>query len=119
MHLVGYIKYRKCEECAGEMSGVHLEDGTCSGFSKLRVNLLYSSFFVKWLVKGTVVYCAKNILDTVRNSALRLSMLGKCVREMTGIKKALKVFTEGVLQPTTTEGWARCIQHFTKTENPL
>jgi hypothetical protein len=42
------------EECAAERSGVDLEDGTCSGFSKMRVLLLYSSFFVKWLVKGAV-----------------------------------------------------------------
>jgi hypothetical protein len=44
---------------------------------------------------------------------------GKMCKRITGIKKALKVFTEGDLQPTTTEGWARCNQHFTKTENPL
>jgi hypothetical protein len=28
---------RKCEECAGKMSGVALKDGTCNGFSKRRV----------------------------------------------------------------------------------
>jgi hypothetical protein len=37
---------------------------------------------------------------------------------MTGIKKALKVFTERDLKPTTTEGWALCSQYFMKTENP-
>jgi len=36
------------------MSGVDLEDGTCSDFSKMRVILSYSSFFVTRLVKGTV-----------------------------------------------------------------
>jgi hypothetical protein len=62
------------------MSGVDLEDGTCNGFSKVRVILSYISFFLL-VCKGYRCVHGKYILDTVRNSALRLSMLGNCVRE--------------------------------------
>jgi hypothetical protein len=55
------------------------------------------------------------------SSELRFATVdaGKNVQENDWHKKRIKIFTERALQPTMTEGWARCSQHFTKTENPL